>query len=405
MRVALLSMMEPAQVGNSAPRAFLRLGGVTLARHQLALALAAGCERIACLTRGMDPELAELQHAAEQAGVRFHLVAGSRALSGLVTATDEVLVISDGLLPNRAEAQRLIAGSPAILVQPGPHGVAAGFERIGPDLAAAGLMLIPGRLIERLNELPADADPPSALLRIALQAGVAQRQLPEPVIAAGHWLLVRDEDEAYGAEHAWMERHTAAPRRTPGLMLASVLVRRFGPALLHSGSSGTGLIVAAVALVALGFGAGWFGWSTLAFSLCIPAWLLRRSAAILERINSDTLARTPGIRGDEAGFDWFLDAVTVVLLIMAIAPLPGASLLERSFAPLTFVGLLRLLPRAFPGLWTVWLTDRATVMASLALLAAAQVLVSGIMLMGAGMLLAGLILPTLPIDSDRLTRV
>ncbi|MEP7223092.1 MAG: hypothetical protein ABI673_10570 [Novosphingobium sp.] len=409
MRVALLSMMDPAQAGNPAPRAFLRLGGVTLARHQMTLALAAGCERIACLTAGGSPELTELQQGAEQAGVHFHPISGARALSGLVTAADEVLVITDGVLAARGEALRLIAGSPAVLVQPAQLGIPAGFERIGPDLASAGLMLLPGRLIEQLSELPADVDPTSALLRIALQAGVPQRPVPDHLVTAGHWLLVHDEDEAHAAEHAWMERHMAAPMRTPGPMLASVLVRRFGPALLHSGSKGTGMAVAAVSLVALAFGLAWFGWASLAFALCIPAWLIRRSAAILERISSDTLAKAPGLRGNEAAFGWALDCMTVVLLTLSIAPVAGvggeAGLLERSFAPLVFVALLRILPRAFPHQGTVWLTDRALIMAVLAVLAGLHVLGPALLLMVLAMLVAGLILPSLPIDSAGLTRV
>jgi hypothetical protein len=250
--------------------------------------------------------------------------------------------------------------------------------------------------------LPADADPPSALLRIALQAGIAQRFLPDAIVSAGHWLMVRDEDEAHATEHGWMERQTAEPRRTPGLMLASVLVRRFGPALLHSGSSGTGMIFAAGALLALAFGVGWFGWSTLAFCFCVPAWILRRSAAILDRINSDTLGQRSGLRSNEATFDWLVDVLMVVLLVMEIQPLPGANLMQRAFAPVVLVGLLRLLPRAFPGRWTVWLTDRAVVMAMLAVLAAGQALGAGVLLIGAALMAAGLVLP---VDGDRLTRV
>jgi hypothetical protein len=36
LRVALLAMMEPAGAGQTAPRAFLRVGGATLARHSWA---------------------------------------------------------------------------------------------------------------------------------------------------------------------------------------------------------------------------------------------------------------------------------------------------------------------------------------------------------------------------------
>ena len=63
LRVALLSMIEPAVPG-TAPRAFLRVGGVSIARQQLGLVLALAAERIVCLAAGMSAELVQLQHAA-----------------------------------------------------------------------------------------------------------------------------------------------------------------------------------------------------------------------------------------------------------------------------------------------------------------------------------------------------
>ena len=86
-------MMEPAAAGDPTPRAFLRVGGANLARHQLTLALLAKCERIICVAREFSSELVELQHEAERGGARFHVVSGPRGLSGLITATDEVLAI------------------------------------------------------------------------------------------------------------------------------------------------------------------------------------------------------------------------------------------------------------------------------------------------------------------------
>ena len=89
-------MMEPSAADSAIPRAFLHVGGLTLARQQLGLALALGCERIACVARGLTPEMLALQHAAEKAGAQFHVITGPRALSGLVTATDEVLALAEG---------------------------------------------------------------------------------------------------------------------------------------------------------------------------------------------------------------------------------------------------------------------------------------------------------------------
>ena len=213
-------MMEPAHAGGTMPRAFLRLGGATLAQHQLIVALAAGCERIACIARALTPELIALQHEAERAGAKFHMISGARALSGLVTANDELLVIGEGLVAALPDALDMLGDAPAILVLPAQTAVPQGFERIDLNHAAAGLMLLPGRLVERLNDLPADAEPTSALLRIGLQAGIAQRGVAEPAVSAGHWLMVRDEEAAHAAELDWMQRHTAGRGKAPGMALA-----------------------------------------------------------------------------------------------------------------------------------------------------------------------------------------
>ena len=70
MRVALIFATE--QAGHTgASRAMLRVGGVALARHQLGLALALGCERVICVAPVVDADLVGLQHVTEAGGARF----------------------------------------------------------------------------------------------------------------------------------------------------------------------------------------------------------------------------------------------------------------------------------------------------------------------------------------------
>ena len=66
MRVALLSTLEPSADDATTPRGLLRLGGRSIAHHQLATALALGCERVICLADGLPGEVIVLQHAAER---------------------------------------------------------------------------------------------------------------------------------------------------------------------------------------------------------------------------------------------------------------------------------------------------------------------------------------------------
>lgn len=384
--------MEPARAGDPAPRGFLRVGGETLVRHQLALALAAGCTRIVCVSQGVGPELIELQHAAEREGASFHIVSGPRGLSGLVTAADEVLVVAEGLLVSRAEAVRLLS-APAVLVQPADSGIPLGFERVDINHAAAGLMLVPGRLVDRLMELAADVDAASALLRIALHAGVAQRALPDGVVQSGRWLLVRSETDAQAAEDTWLERNTAAVAPTAGPLLARFTVRKFGPALLHEQRSNVIMAVTAALVAALGVALGWFGHAGLGLIFAGIGWTLHLVASMLGQVRQQFLAPQRGHRWRDEAFSITLDLAIIAILFFALPALPGQYMLERLFAPAMLVGLARVLPRAFPSGLTVWAEDRLALCLLLATMAGGGVLNIGIPAFAALLLLAGLALP------------
>lgn len=394
-------MMEPARAGDPAPRAFLPVGGANLARHQLALVLAAGCERVICVARDFAPELIALQHEAERGGAQFHVVPGARGLSGLVSTADDVLILSEGLLATTGDALRLLNGPAAVFVQPAEAGIPAGFERIDLNHAAAGMMLIPGRLVERLMELPVDADPASALLRIALQAGVTQRPVPDDVRLGGRWLLVRDEAEAHLAEDSWMVRHSQGGGKTPGALLARWLVRRFGPALLHGGGGAGMVVIIAVGIAAIGFGATWFGYAVAGFVLAGTAWALGRMAALLDRIQRESLSLPGRFPLRQLLFDAGYDMLLVAMLVMALPALPGETLAERCFAPLVLIGLLRLVPRGFPARWSDWAEDRLILTVVLAAMLVGRVIDAGVPALVALLLAAGLVLPS---DPDRLTR-
>ena len=388
--------MLEAEKGNAAvPRASLRIGASTLGRHQLALALAMECERVVCLAREMSPELIRLQHDAEAAGARFHVVPGARALAGLITANDEVLVIADGLLALPQAALDLLQGSAVVLVQPVEQGIAAGFERIDINHASAGMLRIPGRLVDRLNELPADCDVASALTRIALQAGIAQRQLPAELRDGLRWKLVRDEDDAHATEAGWIAIHIDDDMPgTPGSVLARLGVRQFGPAMLHAGSGGNTLAVAASATLLIAMGIGWFGLTAIAVLLCGIAWSVRHAATMLFRAERESLALPPLLQHREAVFGWFADTALVLILAWSAAAYPWLSIWQRGFAPLMLVCIVRLVPRAIEGRWAGWIGDRLLLGAILAIAAGAAVLPQTVSLLAVALAFAGIVWPS-----------
>lgn len=354
-------MLEPAVPGGS-PRAFLRVGGLTVARQQLNLALALQAERIVCLASDVAPEIVELQHQAEAAGASFHVIANARALLGLVTAGDEVIALGDGLFASVPAAAVLLGQGSVVLVQAIEQGLAAGFERIDLNHAAAAAMRVPGRLVERIAELPADCDAMSALQRIALQAGVPQRGLPPLGQEGVFWTLVRSEADAHALEPLWIRQRTGGgePLNLTRAM-ARMGVHIFGPSLLHAGS-GAGSVVAAAAVMALlGLGAGWFGLVPLGLILCAIGWILREAAVMLARIQRESPGSGLAGPGSRAAYAWLMDAIMVTLLAWDLAPDRGSPSPELFFAPLMLFGLLRILPRAIEHRWTAWLHDRAVI--------------------------------------------
>ena len=360
-------MLEPSAEGQ-VPRAFLRVGGLTVARQQLGIALALNCERIVCLAPSITPDIVQLQHLAEAQGAQFHVIGGPRQLLGLITAADEVIALVDGLFGSTAEAVDLLSEGQAVLVQPIEQGLAAGFERIDLNHAAAGAIRIPGRLVEQIATLPTDCDPVSALQRIALQAGVRQRPIPTPGQDGLFWTLVRSDAEAHTIEPQWIRQRT---RDTvplgPARGLALLAVCSFGPALLHAGTGARALVIAAVVLALLALGAGWFGLPGLGLGLIAVGWVMRESAALLARIEHDAAPRRSGI-DSLAAYGWAIDGVIVLLLGWGAGLEPGYSWLDRMFPPFMLIAQLRIVAAIHDGRWGAWLTDRSLL--SLALLGA-----------------------------------
>lgn len=394
-------MLEPAIGASNLPRAFLRVGGMTVARQQLALVLALGCERVVCIAQGLTRELIELQHATEAAGAQFHVIAGPRPLAGLVTAADEVIALADGLFTSTAEALALLEQGQAVLVQPVETGLASGFERIDQDLAAAGAIRLPGRLVERIADLPPDCDAVSALQRIALQAGVRQRSLPPPGQEGRFWTLVRGEHEAHAIEPHWIRlRTTDGAPLGPSRWLARQTVRGLGPALLHAGSGPVSLVIAAAVAALFALGAGWLALVALGLAFCALGWVLRECAVLLARIDGDPGHARRGLDSRNA-YGWLIDAIIVTLAGWGSALAPWQPVHDRFFPAFMLVAVLRILPRTTgPGL-AAWFEDRALLAVALAAALLAGVGSEAVHFAAVVAALAGIVLPALP---TRLTR-
>ncbi|MFN3554053.1 MAG: hypothetical protein ACK4UL_13175 [Novosphingobium meiothermophilum] len=383
MRVAILSLIEhvPSTQPGVQPgllRGLLPVGGRSLLRHQIGLALHIGAKRIVVVAEGISAELVALQHCAEAGGAQFHVVATARALVPLILPEDDVIVLGDGLLAMPDAVRGFLDSGPAVLTLPIETALPLGFERIDLNHASAAAMRLPGRVVASLADLPPEWNVQSALLRLAVQARAAMRAIPSAMLDDGRWTMVRSEPEALQAEQRWLRLHTDpgdGGKAIPGERLAVAGVRRFGPALLHAGTR-PGLVGLGAGLVLLlAAGLGWLGYHATAFALVGLGWFIERIASLIGRVERDSLLAAGLTRHGSAVFHLLIDASLVALAswrseLRLITGLPAGA---AAFVPLLLVASLRLVPLALPHRrWASILKDR--LLAGLALACASLLL-------------------------------
>lgn len=379
LRVAVLSLIEAAGAEPGALRGYLPIGGRSILRHQIGLALSLGCKRIIVVAEGISGELVALQHISEAGGAQFHVIATARALVPLLQPEDDVFVLGDGLLAMPDAFRELFDAGPVVLTLPVETALPLGFERLDINNAFAAAMRFPGRIAASLADLPPEWNAQSALLRLAIQARVPQRAAPASLLDDGRWSIVRSEDEAHGAERRWLRLHTEMPSggsSSPGESLAMAIVRRFGPAMLHAGTRPAIVGLAAGLVGLLGGGLGWLGSYTAGFVLLGVSWLIERAANLLGQVERDSLLASGLARRGVVLFHLLIDAGFIVLMTWR-SDLPSSPAMPwgaEAFAPILLVCAFRLAPLVLPSSrWSRWIEDR--------------------MLSGLGLALASLFLP------------
>jgi hypothetical protein len=383
VRSALISIAgQPRTAANAGMTGF---AGKSLARRQLDFALAAGAGQIVLLGDGAAPEAIALRHAAENAGAKVLTIANGHGLLGAVRAADHLLVLAPGVLPEAPIVLEMLGKGSSLLVVPAAQGVAAGFERIDLERAWAGALVIQGGLIERLAELTPDSDPAAALLRIALQAKVAERRVPEAPLADGSWAMLRSDAEAAAAERAWMKRNLPeAPRNRPARWLAIVALRRLAARLLPQRRAAMLIAGAAAALLAAAVASSLWGWAVAGFALVALGVFAGELSAGVAKLASAPFEPGRRARGIAAAMALAADAALTLCAMLAIEQ----DWLHRLFPPLVLIGLLHILrvetwpgARALPG-------DRllvALVLGIAAALGLAEAAVMGLALLAIGL--------------------
>jgi hypothetical protein len=372
VRIALITVGE-ATADAAGPGL---LAGRSLARHQLEFALAEGCGKVILFGHGASGEAIALRHAAEAAGAQVQVVRGVRDLPAAVRGDDHLLVLAHGLLPDSPLAFEQLKQSDGVLVLPAEAGWSAGFERL--DLAAAwgGAMVLPGRLVAGLDQLPEDAEPVAGLLRIARQAGVPEQALPEGELAEGRWQIVRTAEAARAIEPAWLRRRLppASPFR-PTAWLTRWLVRRFASPWIGSRRASAGLTVGAVLILAGALAAAWLGLPAPGFAALIAAALAIEAGDALRLLGRSIFEAETKSSRVSLSLHLIWDAVLVALGVLTI----DGSRAHRLFAPLVTAGLLHVPPPPPEARWRALAADRGLLAALLAVAAAIGLTEGGFM--------------------------
>ena len=355
MRIALLSTLDTtteSKLGQTRPP-FAQFAGASVVERQLDLALAMDCKAVACLSDSVGKEVIALQHRAERAGIRFVTLRDNRLLSGLVTAADEIVLFANAVLPDSAAVLRH-AAKPTILVFPADVAVPLGYERISAEFAWAGVLIAPGGIVERLNDLPLDADVPSSLLRIALQSGLRPLPLERRLLDEGEWHLAASPDALADREARFIRTHAAPASFTaPGIAVAERMGVRVAQDVLDRNGTPLPWIVASVAAIAA-LTLALFGMPEIGIALATLMATAVVMGQVIERVGQAGEVqpqRSALARVTEA----LVDPVLITLITLSSPPETGWL---RLFVPLVLFGLLRLAARITPKRWQVSFRDR-----------------------------------------------
>ncbi|MEM7778999.1 MAG: hypothetical protein AAF697_01260 [Pseudomonadota bacterium] len=391
MRTAFLSAVK--RTSNGGLRAELTLGGRSVLGWQVDLAQALKCERIICLCEAQSDEILDLQHQVEAVGGAFHTVRGTLQLTGLVHADDELVMLRDGLVPDRALVMELAGlGSDGeeptarrlrqvIATLPTTHPLTEAspfdFERIDRERHWAGFAIMRAAHIHSLADLPPDGDAMSLLLRLALQARVASQTLEISAGDATNWLLALEQN---GLREREQEIIAGSRARISdggiGGTLAAFSVVKIAPRWLRQGSEVSAGIAAIFAAISLGLAAT----SVLGQSAALALWplvvailasLLSEVSIVWGRLRAQLWPRARRIINP----DWvraLVDATFAAGLVSAHGITPNPAL--QIALPLIAVGLARNAGDAAPGRMSSFWRDRVLQISGFALAALGGVL-------------------------------
>ncbi|NTZ41610.1 hypothetical protein G7A66_00590 [Altererythrobacter sp. SALINAS58] len=378
----MLAALVSTAVARDEHGRLLIVGNRTVVGHQIAAALALGCEHILCLVDGAEVqgnsvEVNALRQQATKGGAAFHLASDIFGVSAKVTAHDALIVFAAGLLPQHEVCRKVAAGRFGVAAYSSPGGESAPLERIDSDYVWGGIFRAPGDIVERFASVAPDGDPISGLLRTALQSGLRMVELADGEAP----IVIRTSQQARAESERWRRQSLGKPDwRIPGEAIAVNLALRHGDATeLHDRTSA--LSLAPFLLVGIGIVLAWAGWATLAFLALGAGFVVRLLPRQLARGSAEFGQETPATDYSILLFDAAVLTVSYFALQTAADPIPQPDL--DGFAIIAAILVLPWLAIRYSiPLWQAAARDRLALCIGLAICA-----VSGSFAISAGILL------------------
>ncbi|WP_228243815.1 hypothetical protein [Porphyrobacter sp. GA68] len=286
MKIALLTA-EPLHAADSpVVRGAHSLAGRTILQHQVALAIADGCERIICLSEQPPGELPALRDLCAAAGVHLRVVSQARHLPAFVSSGDLLLVFAGGVVCDSDLLATAPASGPIVLALPADSALPLGFERIDADRAWAGVLVGRGQIVQELLHLPEDIDPASSLLRLTLMNGAPVVNLQAGVLRDGRITLVRNAEHLAQIEADRIDNLAAnVSFAAPIQAIIERVTVKLAPRLLASSNWPVALPATSLALMAVALSLGWQNLTAAALLVLAVSGALNVAARTLARVS------------------------------------------------------------------------------------------------------------------------
>ncbi|WP_343528186.1 hypothetical protein [Sphingomonas sp.] len=233
---------------------------MTLIEYQARLLIAAGAAQIIIVVARLTPELLGAIARIAQRGVVVDTVRSAVEAAEKLHPLSRLVVLADGLITTEDTIAIVLrdTGTDALMVVP-EAGAEAGLERVGGQMAWAGVARLDPRRVAEVAALPRDYDLQSTLLRMAAQARATHILLPGDAEKAGHGIVHRAETlDARGravvarlvaGRRSWFDRYILAPVARLALPR---LVERAVPSHV-AGGAGAGVGAVGLILIFAGF--------------------------------------------------------------------------------------------------------------------------------------------------------